>query len=549
MADHDYAKLQEPRKKKTLSRGRQCAAYGCNTYQYHINESGERVLSNIPMYRIPEEKKAKDDWCRLVKRVDGRDGFKVGDGTRVCKRHFRDCDFELNGNKLIKLKIARPVLHSWNDFTFKEPRRLLVRQQSDTVVNPEFPEIPEMHEIPEIQEIPEIHALPELHHDDDDFVRYDFVNHDWVPPAFDSSVIIDDSIPSTDDVVITSEKSVEDYKTEIVHLKARIVELEIEVETLKWEKTETVRDKFVNHVMSKDDACSHATGFHSVGRLKKFYNFLDPGENGENVLMYRSQEKTCERRPRVLSPFEGFLILLCRLRSGFSIKHLCFLFCVSTGSVDAHFIMWLSFVYFKVASISWWPSKQTVIDKMPASMKEKFPSVRVIIDCTEFPAENPSSLKTQKLLYSSYKSRVTVKSLVGIMPGGGFTFVSSGYPGSISDREIVIKSGLLNPAFYEIGDSWRIMADRGFTILDLLEPMGVNLIIPSFLSGRDQLSEEETVTTQQIAAERIHVERAIQRLKGYQILDLVPVTLYDNINQIITVCACLSNMQNPIIAE
>ena len=132
--------------------------------------------------------------------------------------------------------------------------------------------------------------------------------------------------------------------------------------------------------------CACATGFHSVGHLNEFYDFLDPGKNGENVLMARSQDKVGTRRPRILSPFEGFLLLLCRLKSGFSIKHLCFLFGASVGAVDAHFMMWLSFVYFKIASISWWPSKQTIMETMPQSMKEKFPSVRVIIDCSDFPA-------------------------------------------------------------------------------------------------------------------------------------------------------------------
>ena len=46
------------------------------------------------------------------------------------------------------------------------------------------------------------------------------------------------------------------------------------------------------------------------------------------------------------------------------------------------------------------------------------------------------------------------------------------------------------------------MADKGFTISDLLEPLGVELIIPNVLKGRDQLSILETIRSQQISAER-----------------------------------------------
>ena len=51
-----------------------------------------------------------------------------------------------------------------------------------------------------------------------------------------------------------------------------------------------------------------------------------------------------------------------------------------------------------------------------------------------------------------------------------------------------------------------LMAVRGFTIEDYLSQLEVKLVIPSFLKGREQFTEE-------IANERIHVKRMIQQLK------------------------------------
>ena len=82
-----------------------------------------------------------------------------------------------------------------------------------------------------------------------------------------------------------------------------------------------------------------------------------------------------------------------------------------------------------------------------------------------------------------------------------------------------MKSGFLNPNLWEQGDI--VMADRGFLIKDYLKPLGVGLEIPNFLKGRDQFTINETVKSQQIANERIHVERMIQRLKCYHIFDRV----------------------------
>ena len=65
------------------------------------------------------------------------------------------------------------------------------------------------------------------------------------------------------------------------------------------------------------------------------------------------------------------------------------------------------------------------------------------------------------------------------------------------------------------------MADRGFTVKDYTDPLHIKLVIPAFFKGRDHLSEEELILSQQIASERIHVERMIQRLKTYHIFDRV----------------------------
>ena len=92
------------------------------------------------------------------------------------------------------------------------------------------------------------------------------------------------------------------------------------------------------------------------------------------------------------------------------------------------------------------------------------------------------------------------------------------------------------------------MADRGFAIEDYLSPLGVKLVIPSFLKGRGQLTEKEVIKSQQIANERIHVERMIQRLKCFHIFDrVIPLQMIGSLNQIIRVCALLCNFQEPII--
>ena len=78
------------------------------------------------------------------------------------------------------------------------------------------------------------------------------------------------------------------------------------------------------------------------------------------------------------------------------------------------------------------------------------------------------------------------------------------YGGNISDKKLTAVSASLN--LLEEQDS--VMADRGFTISDLLKTKNVTLNIPPRLEDSSgQLSEHDRVETRRIASVRVHVER------------------------------------------
>lgn len=173
---------------------------------------------------------------------------------------------------------------------------------------------------------------------------------------------------------------------------------------------------------------------------------------------------------------------------------------------------------------------------------EQYPSTRCIIDATEIFIEQPSSPTAQQLTFSTYKNHNTLKALIGITPSGAISFISSLFGGCISDRELTIKSGILEKL--ETGDS--IMADKGFLIADLLHPLGVALNIPP-LKLYSQFDEAQMVETRRIASQRVHVERSIGRVKSFHILSDIPNTLTGVIDQVFFVCAMLTNFRKPLV--
>ena len=121
------------------------------------------------------------------------------------------------------------------------------------------------------------------------------------------------------------------------------------------------------------------------------------------------------------------------------------------------------------------------------------------------------------------------------------------YYGSLSDREIVERSGLLDPKMFDDGDE--IMADKGFNIRDINDKIGVKLNLPIFLGSRPQFEATETVINQKIASNRIHVEWFINKVKKFSLIDgKIPLLLHGSVNQIWTVAVLLTLFHFPIIS-
>ena len=80
-------------------------------------------------------------------------------------------------------------------------------------------------------------------------------------------------------------------------------------------------------------------------------------------------------------------------------------------------------------------------------------------------------------------------------PSEAISFVSEAYEDSISDQKLVEVSGLLEKL--KAGDE--IMADKGFTIQELLIPHGIHPNILPFLQGNAQLVANDVFVTKKIA--------------------------------------------------
>lgn len=236
------------------------------------------------------------------------------------------------------------------------------------------------------------------------------------------------------------------------------------------------------------------------------------------------------------------VMTLIRLRRGIDTTTLGAMFGVKAGTVSKIVFTWTTFLYFELKFLISWPSRYQTVQNLPKCFKY-FPSTRCIIDCTEFFVQKPSIPSSQRITWSSYKHHNTFKSLVAITPKGSFCFLSNLFTGSISDKRIVEESGFLDNI--ERGDD--IMADRGFLIRGNLALKGATLNIPPFAFNK-QLSGMAVTKTRRIARARIHVERAIGRLKCFNILQgVIPLKLKPILDQVVCLCAALCNLDSQLV--
>ena len=173
--------------------------------------------------------------------------------------------------------------------------------------------------------------------------------------------------------------------------------------------------------------------------------------------------------------------LRCRSSGGYVCSFSCH------SKPDIHFLADLC--YHELSFLIRWPSKEQVRKKWPASLKY-FPW---IIDCNEW-------------RWHGVRTKTTTSSnIISVTPHSSFSFVSHLWPWNVSDRRLVQESGFLDLLEYEDN----VMADWGFIIRDLLALRGAH---------SKQSAPQAMTKTRLIARARIHVERAIGRLKQFTIL-------------------------------
>ena len=286
-------------------------------------------------------------------------------------------------------------------------------------------------------------------------------------------------------------------------------------------------------------------------QFEALFTFLGPAKY--ELKYWNSKEKTNVSEKlnskksgpsRRFTAKEELFITLLRLRRGFSLQTIAYLYGVSSSLISEIFITWTQFMFlhFKCMKNAMFPTRDLLQSSLPKVFKS-FKNVRCSVDCTEFFCQTPRDYGQQGNVYSSYKHHTTMKALIAVTPKGAACFVSDLFEGSVSDVDIFERCGIIK--HIEPGDV--LLVDKGFTVQDQLLSRQATIKIPAFLGKRDNLTKEEEMTTRRIAKARIHVERYNDRLKKFGLLSkTIPLSLSPVASQMVYVACCLVNFQSSL---
>lgn len=329
---------------------------------------------------------------------------------------------------------------------------------------------------------------------------------------------------------------------ENIALRREVKQLKEELRKHKWS---------VEKISDNDSATKFYTGLPTFAVFVWLFQYLESKSSRMTYWTGKSSTPSGDKSRSYssntsLSPINQLLAVLIRNKLGLFVQDVGDRFGISTSTFSKYYTTWICLLYEELKALNPFPSRDIINRTMPSQFKKKYPTTRIILDCTEIFTQRSSSLTNQSLTFSNYKNHNTIKFLIGITPAGAISYVSEAWGGRVSDRQLTEECGLLD--LLEPGDS--VMADKGFTIADLLEKRGCTLNIPPFRGNTIQFTTEDVHETQEIASLRIHVERKIGRVKNFHIFDgILPLSLAPLATKVFKVCCWLTNLDPPLVGD
>ncbi|XP_064485181.1 uncharacterized protein LOC135397507 [Ornithodoros turicata] len=471
------------------------------------------------LHKFPCDPDLRLQWTASIRRKD----FVVTKNSRVCSVHFVDGrPTKLNPTPMLSMGYQKKVTQGRREIT-KHPL-----PSSSRCVDGENDSIVEVGRSDTEYKQPEAMQLGEETNVKLSIITLVEAAHNLEKFRAPASQCLATTVPVAQDTPLASHKAVQTMDPmDSVRIDHSYHKKGIEMTSVE---TQTVASSVSVYQGLTESDCHFYTGI----SLEAFTNLVTAVES-------------LHHPPCSMCTADQVLLTLMRLRLGLLYDDLARRFSISRpqcGKIFRYMVVVLGRILSEV--IVWLP-RETIQANMPVQFIEGgYQGTTCIIDCSEVYMQRPKVLYSRGQTFSHYKHCNTMKFLIAVAPDGYIMFASGAYGGRASDKFIVEDSDFC--AYLSPYDE--IMADRGFGLTEDMKVKGVKLNVPAFCRGKSQFSEEEATRSRRISTLRIHVERAINRIKTYRIFKQpLPIHHKKLMNSILMACAGLCNLKGPLIAD
>ncbi|XP_062565245.1 uncharacterized protein LOC134227628 isoform X2 [Armigeres subalbatus] len=512
LLEHNYA-MEDLRPKSN----RMCSVFGCTV----------KSSKGVFLHRFPKERTIINRWTHAIKL-----GTKPTKNSFVCSQHFHGSDYN-TGTNILK-KNAVPSVNI--------PLTLLKQVQA-------------RREDP-YKRFPETSRRSTIERNSDSSLSYDRASDDNQSLETSASTINSNAGPSVlckgnDSADITTDALNSEFHDDLPPYQAclndsnRIVS-DTEDQTRAEQIERTPDENKLERSIRK-----HGTAILSDFLITEKHLTTWTGISSMKLLevlcaMARTMEDNVYPKSYKMHITDRIILTLVKVKQNISFSALSTIFCISPTTAAEYFYHTVQVLAEILGTMIYWPSREEIKQNIPHCFKGKFENVRCILDCTEISITSPNCLNCRIACYSNYKHKRTVKILLGVTPAGLISFCSRAYSGKSSDKFIFNKENFIDK-LEKHQDA--IMTDKGFAIEKECAEKGIRLHIPPFLREK-KLSAEDALLNESIAKARVHVERAISRMKSFGVLQgSIDPSVLRHIDDIMKIICGIVNLSAPILKD
>ena len=526
-------------------------------------------LFSFRLFNFPTQKKAPEErlkWIKLVNRQGANNKlWEPGKQSRVCSVHFKDgMPTSLNSypteylgyetserQKQIFGKKRRTLVKKSPPMKRKRRQNHQNTSTSEQIPDDDHLQAPDDDDCTSQQELSSLR----LSHDDSiyDHISFSILSYYTCVMFYLMANIV--CVYKLIVLSLNQRKKDNQHDMEVKYLikcnqtlSAKVKKLNGKIKLL--EKHCTCKTSVCNKILTTDKNVLFFTGIKSKTLFDKLFNYIKPlvkrkwrgpSVNSAIVRNFKKSPKKIGPKSK-LSGREEFLMCLMKIRLGLLQEDLANRFNVSKTLTGRIFTTWVKSTASALKSFVFVPDMEYIVSSRPTKFKS-FTKLHTIADATEIFLQTPKNHAAQRVTWSNYKHHNTAKVLISVTPNGLIAFASEAYGGSISDKQLTIDSGYLDL----VDPHTEIMVDKGFNIMEECAARFINVHVPPGKRGQSQMMPKEIKKTNDVAKLRILVEQVIRRFKTFHLIAKeLPITLTPNLDDIVIICAALTNLQSPI---